>query len=90
MEFKQEVSESRVTETDHAKFLVSAILDCLRPYIQADGGGIELISLDDGIVSLKMTGACVGCPASYYTQTLVIEKEIKEKIPHIKQVLFID
>jgi Fe-S cluster biogenesis protein NfuA len=61
---------------------IQAILDRLQPLIAADGGGVELVKVHDGIVYIKMLGACVSCPASYFTQKYVLEKTLKEELPN--------
>lgn len=64
----------------------------IRPNIQMDGGDIELVSYKDGIVSVKLSGACVGCPLSYYTLKLGIEEQLKNQIPEaeIHEVVAVD
>ena len=66
---------------------VEAALDEIRPALQADGGGVDLISVVDGIVSVKLTGACGGCPMSTMTLKMGIERVLKEKIPEVKEVV---
>lgn len=62
-------------------------LDEIRPALKADGGDVELIDVtEDGIVQVKLTGACAGCPMSTMTLKMAIEKKLKEKIPGIKGV----
>lgn len=65
---------------------VQAILDELRPFINADGGDIELVRVVDGVVKVRMHGACVGCSSSLYTLQLGVERKIREEIPDIKMV----
>ncbi len=66
---------------------VEAALDEIRPALQADGGGVDLISVVDGVVSVKLTGACGGCPMSTMTLKMGIERVLKEKLPEIKEVV---
>ncbi len=62
-------------------------LNEIRPGLQADGGDVELVEVtDDGIVQVRLTGACAGCPMSTMTLKMAIEKKLKEKIPGIKAV----
>jgi Fe-S cluster biogenesis protein NfuA len=69
------------------KTKVEKVLDEVRPGLQADGGDVELIEVtDDGIVKVKLTGACAGCPMSTLTLKMAIEKRLKEKIPEVKTV----
>jgi Fe-S cluster biogenesis protein NfuA len=66
---------------------VIAVLNEVRPGLQADGGDVELIEVtDDGIVRVKLTGACAGCPLSTLTLRMAIEKKLKERIPEVKEV----
>ena len=66
---------------------VKAALDQIRPALQADGGDVELVSVKDGVVSVKLTGACGGCPMATMTLKKGIEKIIREKVPEIKEVV---
>jgi len=67
---------------------VEAVLDEIRPALQADGGGVELVDVDEnGVVSVRLTGACGGCPMSTMTLKAGIERVLKEKIPEVKQVV---
>lgn len=66
---------------------VEAALNKIRPQLQADGGGVELIDVaEDGVVRLKLTGACHGCPMSQMTLKMGIEKVLKQEIPEIERV----
>ena len=67
---------------------VQKAIDLIRPSLQADGGDVELIDVSvDGIVKVKLTGACHGCPMSQMTLKMGIEKIIKTQIPDIKEVI---
>lgn len=66
---------------------IRAVLDELKPNIQMDGGDIEFVSYVDGVVSLKLHGACASCPLSVYTVKLGIEERLKEHIPEIVEVI---
>jgi Fe-S cluster biogenesis protein NfuA len=66
---------------------VEQALEKVRPSLQADGGNVELVDVtDDGIVKVRLTGACRGCPMSQMTLKMGIEKVLKEAIPEIKEV----
>lgn len=65
---------------------VEKVLDEIRPMLQADGGNVDLIDVEDGIVKLRLVGACAGCPMSQMTLKHGIEKVLKEKIPEVKMV----
>ncbi len=60
----------------------------IRPGLQMDGGDIELVDIgDDGIVKVRLKGACGGCPMSQLTLTMGVEKRLKEEIPEVKGVV---
>lgn len=66
---------------------VEEVLSKVRPLLQRDGGDVELVDVqDDGIVKVKLTGACSGCPMSTMTLKNAIEETIKKEIPDIKSV----
>lgn len=67
---------------------VAEVLDMIRPALQADGGDVELVDVsDEGIVSLKLTGACGSCPMSTMTLKMGIERNLMEQIPEVKEVV---
>jgi Fe-S cluster biogenesis protein NfuA len=66
---------------------VQAVLDKVRPSLQADGGDVKLIEVKEGIVKVKLTGACAGCPMSQMTLKNGIERILKREIPEVKEVV---
>jgi len=67
---------------------VEAALEKIRPMLQADGGNVELVEVTDGgVVKVRLTGACGGCPMSQMTLKMGVERVIKEAIPEIKEVV---
>ena len=67
---------------------VEAALASIRPYLQADGGDVSLVAVDDdGVVKVKLQGACGGCPMSQMTLTMGIEMALKQQVPEVKQVV---
>ncbi len=66
---------------------VEAALNKIRPSLVADGGNVELVDVNDGVVKVKLTGACAGCPMSTMTLKMGIERLIKQDIPEIKEVV---
>ncbi len=67
---------------------VTAALDDIRPLIQADGGDVELVDVDaEGVVSVRLRGACIGCPSAAITLTLGIERNIKAQVPEVTRVV---
>lgn len=66
---------------------VEKVIEEIRPALKADGGNVELVEVtDEGIVKVRLTGACGHCPMSTYTLKMGIEQRIKEKVPEIKSV----
>lgn len=66
---------------------VEQVLEKIRPALVADGGNVEVVDVKDGIVSVKLTGACSGCPMSTMTLKNGIERLLKEEIADIKEVV---
>lgn len=68
---------------------VDAVIDIIRPAIQADGGDIELLSVDEdtGVVTVQLSGACVSCPASTVTMKAGVERIVKDRVPGITAVV---
>lgn len=67
---------------------VQEALELIRPALQADGGDVELVDVtDDGIVSVRLTGACGSCPMSTMTLKMGIERTLMEKLPEVKEVV---
>jgi len=66
---------------------VQEALNKVRPSLQADGGDVQLIDVgDDGVVKVKLTGACGGCPMSQMTLKMGIERVIKDSVPEVSRV----
>ncbi len=65
---------------------IKEALDKVRPSLQADGGDVEFVSFEDGIVKVRLKGACSGCPMSQMTLKMGIEKFLKEQIPEVESV----
>ena len=65
---------------------VRKALQDIRPQIQADGGDIDLVAVENGIVKVKLRGACAGCPMSALTLKQGVEAHIKKNVPEIKKV----
>ena len=66
---------------------VNAVLDKVRPSLQADGGDVELVEVtDDGVVKVRLKGACSGCPMSQMTLKRGIERAVMAEIPEVKSV----
>lgn len=65
---------------------VQEVLDRIRPALQADGGDVELIDIEGGVVKVRLVGACAGCPMSQLTLTNGVERVLKEQIPEVDRV----
>ncbi len=67
---------------------VKKVLDMIRPALQADGGDVELVEVgEDGVVKVKLVGACGHCPMSTMTLKMGIERTLKEKVPGVTEVV---
>ncbi len=66
---------------------VEAALSQIRPALQADGGDVELVDVSQGVVKLRLTGACSGCPMATMTLRMGIERVLKEQVPEVKEVI---
>ena len=66
---------------------IEAALANIRPALQADGGDVELIGVDEGVVKVRLTGACGGCPMAKMTLRNGVERILKEKVPEVKEVI---
>ncbi|MGW8188124.1 MAG: NifU family protein [Desulfobacterales bacterium] len=66
---------------------VEAALKKIRPMLQRDGGNVELVEVEDGIVKVRLQGACAGCPMSQMTIKNGIERLLKQEIPEVKSVV---
>jgi Fe-S cluster biogenesis protein NfuA len=65
---------------------VELALDKIRPMLQRDGGDIELVEVTDGVVKVRLTGACKGCPMSQMTLKQGVEKLLLKEVPGLKEV----
>jgi len=70
---------------------VKSVIDAIRPNLQNHGGDIELVGTDsDNTVSVRLQGACSGCPGAAMTLKMGVEQLLKEKIPEVKEVIAVD
>lgn len=65
---------------------VTQVLDKIRPGLQMDGGDIELIDVKDGVVKVRLVGACAGCPMSMMTLQMGVERALKREVPEVVRV----
>ena len=63
---------------------VEAVLDKVRPFMQADGGDIELVDLEGNSAGVRLTGMCAGCPSAHMTLYLGVENALREEIPEFE------
>ena len=71
---------------------VANVIEAIRPLLQADGGDIELVSVDEetGKVSVRLQGACKGCPGAQMTLKMGVERKMKEEVPEVTEVIAVD
>jgi Fe-S cluster biogenesis protein NfuA len=72
--------------SDDLKERVEKSLDTIRPALMADGGNVELVDIEDGIVKVRLQGACGTCPSALMTLKQGIEVRVKEDVPEIQEV----
>lgn len=65
---------------------VAKAIEEVRPHLQVDGGDVELVDIVDGVVKVKLKGACAGCPMSQMTVKWGVENYLKKKVPGVKSV----
>jgi Fe-S cluster biogenesis protein NfuA len=66
---------------------VEAALDKIRPNLRADGGDVQLVDVKEGVVTVRLLGACGGCPMATMTLRQGIERKLKEELPEVKEVV---
>lgn len=69
---------------------VQSVIELIRPNLQADGGDVELVDVSDGVVKVRLKGACHGCPMAAMTLQMGIERVIKKEVPEITAVEKVD
>ena len=69
---------------------VEAALEQVRPALQRDGGNVELVDVNDGVVKVRLTGACGGCPMASMTLKNGIERILKEQLSEVKEVIAVE
>ena len=71
---------------------VQEVINAIRPLLQADGGDIELVDVDEqtGAVSVRLQGACKGCPGAAMTLKMGVERHLKEKVPSVSEVVAVE
>ena len=80
-----------MAEIKNIKERVLKALESIRPYLQSDGGDIQLVEIaDDYVVKVKLQGACYGCPFSMQTLKAGVEQALMKEVPEIKSVVSVD
>jgi Fe-S cluster biogenesis protein NfuA len=69
---------------------VEAAIKKIRPALMADGGDIELVAVEEGVVKVRLTGACHGCPHAAMTLKSGVERILKKEVPEVKSVVSVD
>ncbi|MFL5753407.1 MAG: NifU family protein [Bacteroidia bacterium] len=69
---------------------VESALDSIRPYLEADGGNVEIVGLNDGTLEVELKGACKTCSMSMMTMKAGIEETIKRAVPEIREVVAVN
>ena len=79
------MSES-AEQTQSKEEKVKAVIEEIRPYIQADGGDVEYVGMEGNVVNVRLMGACRGCPGAQMTLKMGVEQRIREVVPEIEGV----
>ena len=66
---------------------IEAALEKIRPTLRADGGDVELVDVKDGVVTVRLTGACGSCPMATMTLRMGVERVIRKEVPEIKELV---
>ena len=74
-------------ETLMSRDKVEAALNKIRPHLQADGGDVKLIDVKEGVVTVKLTGACAGCPMSTMTLRAGVARVLRQELPDMKKLV---
>ena len=80
------------TESQGIQERVQGVVDEIRPLLQADGGDLELVGVEEstGVVSVRLQGACKGCPGAAMTLRMGVERRMKEQVPEVKEVVAVE
>ncbi len=78
--------EMPMPNQENVRTRVREALEEIRPRLQADGGDIEFLGVNQGVVKVRLTGACAGCPMSTMTLKMGVEQYLKQKIPEVVRV----
>ncbi len=70
--------------------ILHEVLSDIRPALQSHGGDIELVSYQDNKVTVRLSGACSGCPLSFYTLKMGVEEQIQQALPEVTEVIAVE
>jgi len=77
--------------TSTVKERVSGVIETIRPALQRDGGDIELVDVNpDGVVSVRLQGACSGCPSAAMTLSMLVERKLKAEVPEVTELVSVE
>ena len=80
--------EAIATQPQPLRERVQSVINLIRPAVQADGGDIELVDVNpEGVVQIRFHGACHGCPSSTMTLQMGIERNLRDRVPEVTQVI---
>ena len=82
-----EAKEQKMRRRQDMRDKVEAALEQIRPALLADGGDVQLLDVNDGVVTVRLKGACSGCPMATMTLQHGIERVLKEQVPEVKEVI---
>ncbi|MBI2875912.1 MAG: NifU family protein [Candidatus Tectomicrobia bacterium] len=69
---------------------VEQALEKIRPFLQYEGGDVELVDIEGGTVKVRLTGACGSCPASQMTLKMGVERKLKQEVPGVEEVISVE
>ncbi len=86
---QQNVRNPAMTDENGMKTKVQGVIETIRPALQADGGDIQLVNVDEetGVVSVRLQGACQGCPGAQMTLKLGVERRLQKEVPAVTEVV---
>ena len=90
MDNESTVTTGQAPESASFEDQLLAVLDKVRPFLQMDGGDIELVAVEDKNAVVRLSGACHGCPSAIYTLKLGVEQAIRKEIPDFGELIQID
>ncbi len=77
--------------TPTVKERVSGVIETIRPALQRDGGDIELVDVNpEGVVSVRLQGACSGCPSAAMTLSMLVERKLKAEVPEVTELVSVE